>query len=350
MLKKKTFQEYLEAGLMVGNGYLFLLEKWGYVQIGSFVPEVVLNHPGIVEELHEAFVRCGSNVVIPFTYYGHREKMRLIGKEHLLELLNKKALAIGKKVADKYGVLLSGDISNTNIYDPNDEESIEKTKKMFEEQIGWAKEAGVDYMIIETMDFLGEALLAVNICKRENIPCVVTLALSKRLIREGIPVGEAAKKLEEAGAAAVGLNCARGPATMLPLIKEIVESVKIPVAALPVPYKTTEEKPNFQALCCEKNMYSELEPYTLTRHEMAQFAQDAWNAGARIIGFCCGGEPYMLRSMCEQLGRKTIASEFSPNLNLHFAFGNDPSLKKIHTETKNELLLNENKSSETESS
>src|SRR5579885_163559 len=130
MQMKKSFQECLDRGMIVGNGYLFELEKRGYLQIGSFVPEVVLNNPEVVEQLHKEFVRCGSDVVIPLTYYLIREKMRLIGKEHLLKKSYKTALRIAKKVSIEYNVLLAGDISNTNVYDPTDEKSIEETKKM----------------------------------------------------------------------------------------------------------------------------------------------------------------------------------------------------------------------------
>src|SRR5262249_25437532 len=80
--------------VICAEGYLFECERRGYLQAGAFVPEVVLDHPEIVEQLHRDFVHAGSDVVQAFTYYGHREKMRLIGKEELLEPLNRQALAI----------------------------------------------------------------------------------------------------------------------------------------------------------------------------------------------------------------------------------------------------------------
>ena len=153
--------ERLERGHVVcAEGYLFELERRGYVQAGAFVPEVVLDHPEKVTELHREFVHAGSDVVEAFTYYGHREKMRVVGKEHLLEELNRQALALAKEVADETGTLFAGDICNTNVFDPEDEASKHAVRAMFEEQVGWAAEAGVDFVVAETISWAREALIA----------------------------------------------------------------------------------------------------------------------------------------------------------------------------------------------
>ena len=75
--------ERLERGPVIcAEGYLFEFERRGYLQAGTFVPEVVLEHPQLVAQLHREFVHAGSDVVEAFTYYAHREKLRLIDKEH----------------------------------------------------------------------------------------------------------------------------------------------------------------------------------------------------------------------------------------------------------------------------
>src|SRR4051794_28478392 len=139
--------ERLDAGPVVcAEGYLFEFERRGYLQAGAYVPEVVLEHPNLVEELHRTFVNAGSDVVEAFTYYAHREKLRLIGKEHLLEEMNRQALAIAKRVATETGTLFAGDICNTNVF-VGDDDSRRTVRAMFEEQVGWAVEAGVDFII-----------------------------------------------------------------------------------------------------------------------------------------------------------------------------------------------------------
>jgi hypothetical protein len=69
--------KWLDDGPVVcAEGYLFELERRGYLQAGAFVPEVVLEHPEKVSELHREFVHAGSDIVEAFTYYAHREKLR----------------------------------------------------------------------------------------------------------------------------------------------------------------------------------------------------------------------------------------------------------------------------------
>src|SRR5262245_38555083 len=108
--------ERIASGPVIcAEGYLFELERRGYLQAGAYVPEAVIEHPDVVRQLHRDFVHAGSDVVEAFTYYAHREKLRIIGKEELLERLNRQALAIAKEVAEESDKLLAGDICNTNI-------------------------------------------------------------------------------------------------------------------------------------------------------------------------------------------------------------------------------------------
>ena len=161
--------------MICAEGYLFEFERRGYLQAGAFVPEVVLEHPDLVESLHRDFVHAGSDVVEAFTYYAHREKLRIVGREKDLERINRQALRIAKKVARDTGALLAGNICNTNIYDPNDATTQRAARRMFDEQIGWAVDAGVDFIIGETFSYAAEAELATKAIKKAGLPAVVTI-------------------------------------------------------------------------------------------------------------------------------------------------------------------------------
>jgi len=245
------------------------------------------------------------------------------------------ALKLAKEVAAEGGALVAGDICNTNIYIPDDPKTHEEARAMFAEQVGWAKEAGVDFIICETIDFLGEAMIALEEVLKAGLPAVVTLATHKSgMMRDGPSAVEACVKLANAGASVVGFNCSRGPSTMLPLLKELRKAVSIPIAALPVGYNTNPEKPTMQTLIPIEKCYLELEPYVLTRFQVAEFTQQCIEIGVNYMGLCCGGAPYMIRAMAEQLGRQPPASEFSPDLSKHFSLGNHPSFKTINTDFK----------------
>ena len=79
-MEKNLIQRLNDGPVLCAEGYLFAMERRGYLQAGAFVPEVVLEHPEVVSQLHREFIRAGSDVVQAFTYYGHREKLRIIGK------------------------------------------------------------------------------------------------------------------------------------------------------------------------------------------------------------------------------------------------------------------------------
>jgi len=161
-MSKDLIQRLNDGPVLCAEGYLFAMERRGYLQAGAFVPEVVLEHPEVVSQ----FIRAGSDVVQAFTYYGHREKLRIIGKENLLEPLQKNALKIAKDSRNEFkdlDLLVCGDVANTNIYDPNDKKTNIECQKMFEEQITWAKEAGVDFVVAETITWLEEAKIALKV-------------------------------------------------------------------------------------------------------------------------------------------------------------------------------------------
>ncbi|MBA3451089.1 MAG: homocysteine S-methyltransferase family protein, partial [Chloroflexia bacterium] len=286
--------------VICAEGYLFEFERRGYLQAGAFVPEVVLEHPDLVAQLHREFVHAGSDVVEAFTYYAHREKLRLIGKEHLLEQMNRQALAIAKEVAAESGALFAGNICNTNIF-TGDDESKRAVRAMFEEQVGWAIEAGVDFVIGETFSWGEEALIALDVIKQTGKPAVITLAMHQQPVtREGWTPQDACRRLEDAGADVVGLNCIRGPRTMLPMLEAIRHEVKGYVAALPVPYRTDDSEPTFQSLRDPgydaapggRPFPTALDPLMCTRYEIADFAREASALGIRYLGVCCGAGPH----------------------------------------------------------
>ncbi len=335
-----------EGPVICAEGYLFELERRGYLQAGAFVPEVVLEHPELVAALHREFVHAGSDVVEAFTYYAHREKLRIIGREADLERINRGALAIAKEVAKETGVLFAGDICNTNVYDPDDRESEREVRAMFEEQVGWAADAGADFVIAETYSYAQEALLGLAAIKAAGLPAVVTLALHRRPVtRDGWSPAEACKRLADAGADVVGLNCIRGPRTMLPELEAIVGAVDVPVAALPVPYRTTEAEPTFQALtdpACDcipggQPFPTALDPFVCNRYEIGEFARAAYELGVRYLGVCCGNGAHHTRAMAEALGRRPPASRYSPDMSKHAYFGTDETLRAENLEFAREL-------------
>ncbi|WAR08271.1 BHMT1-like protein [Mya arenaria] len=300
--------------VVIAEGYLLELERRGYLQAGSFVPEVVLEHPHLVKNLHEEFVHAGSDVVEAFTYYSHREKLRCIGREDDLERLNKNALAMARAVADDTGTLMAGNICVTG------------------EQVDWAVEGGADYIIAESFGYLGEALLALNVIKEhgKGLPAVVTMApYVPDVTLDYVPIPEACRRLEVAGAAVVGLNCQRGPETMLPLLKEIRKVCKGPIAALPVPMNTREDCRTMFSLKDEKTgelLYpTNINHFLCTRLQVRRFAEAAREIGVQYIGLCCGNAAYLTREVADVYGRKPPSSRYAADMSQNTMVGEEAS-------------------------
>src|ERR671923_199127 len=274
--------ERLDDGPVIcAEGYLFELERRGYLQAGAFVPEVVLEHPELVAQLHREFVHAGSDVVEAFTYYAHREKLRLIGREDALEQINRQALSIAAEVA----------------------------------------------------------LIALDAIREAGLPAVITLAIHRAPeTREGWTPEDACRRIEDAGAAVVGLNCIRGPQTMLPLLERIRAACDGPVAALPVPYRTTDAEPSFQSLTdpgCDcipgdRPFPTALDPFTCNRYELGEFARAAAELGVGYLGVCCGAAPHHIRAVAEALGRTPPASRYSADMSRHAFPGSETSLKDVN--------------------
>ena len=330
--------------VICAEGYVFELERRGYLQAGAFVPEVLTEHPEVVEQLHMDFVHAGSDVTQALTYYVHREKLRVIGRERDLQLMNRKALAIAKKVARRTATLFAGDICNTNIYDPGDRKAHGQVEKIFAEQVGWAADAGVDYIVAETFSWGGEALMALEaIRKYSKVPAVVTLAQHREeTTREGWSIAEACQRLEAAGADVVGLNCHRGPDTIMPALRQIRAAVKCYVAALPVPYRTTAAQPSFMSLtdpCCdnERAFPVGLDPFVCTRAQIFEFGRSAFAMDIRYLGICCGAGPHHIRALAEALGRHPPASKYSADMSKHAFFGTDKRIKSVQRDYRDKL-------------
>ncbi len=324
--------DMLRKQVVLGDGgAIFEMERRGYVSAGPFTPEVSLEHPEALLQLQTEFARAGAQVLQALTYYAHEEKLAAIGRAGALGEMNRAAVEIARRAAEPYGCLVAGNLCNTWVYDPGDPASGRETRRQFDDQIAHQAPHGVDFFIAETIEYLGEALIALEAIAGAGFPAMITLGFKYRQqTLDGVGLAEAFRRLEGAGAQIVGLNCFRDPERMLPLAERVRAAVSCFVAAQPVAYRCTDQHPYFQA---QRHLGRpafplELDPLTLSRVEMAEFARRAAEAGVNYIGGCCGTAPHHLRAMAEALGRRVPASEHSPRLELHTIIGDQAHLKE----------------------
>ena len=132
---------------------------------------------------------------------------------------------------------------------------------------------------------------------------------------------------------------------MLDMLRDIRDAVSCPVAALPVPYRTTAEQPTFQSLrdpgcsCIpdDRPFPVALDALTCNRYEIAEFATAAYGMGVNYIGVCCGAGPHHIRAVAEALGRPAEASKFSADMSKHAFFGTNEAIPEGYKDRASHL-------------
>ena len=306
----KDILERLAEGPVLGDGgYLLELEKRGYVQAGPFTPEVVIQHPDALAQLHREFLRAGAEVLQTMTFYATDDKLATVGLAGTVDEINRNAVRIARDAAAEGDALVAGNLSLTWAYEPSNASSAEHVRSLFDRQLQDQLDAGPpDFWIGETFSYLGEALLFVERAKRTGLPVMVTMSFEKlpAASYEGDTAGTCATRLAEEGADVVGVNCLNGPDQQLPIAIEMVGAVgdTVPVATQPVAYATTSEAPDFTA---SPSFPYALSGMTLPRGDLAAFASAARDAGVRYIGSCCGSVAEHVRAMAKVLGKLSEA-------------------------------------------
>jgi betaine-homocysteine S-methyltransferase len=301
----KGILERLAGGRVLGDGgYLLELEKRGYVQAGPFTPEVVIEQPDALAQLHREFLRAGVDVLQTMTFYASDDKLATVGLAGKVDDINRNAVRIAREVASDGDALVAGNLSLTWAYLPEDPSSPDRVRALFDRQLQDQLDAGPpDFWIGETFSYLGEALLFVERAKATGLPLMVTMSFEQPEPRsyEGETPAECARRLAAAGADIVGVNCLNGPEQQLPIATQMRGAVDgVFVASQPVAYATTDDAPDFTAL---PNFPYELDPLQVSRKTMAEFARKADEAGIDYIGSCCGSVQAHVRAMAKVLGK-----------------------------------------------
>jgi betaine-homocysteine S-methyltransferase len=300
---RRGLLERLSDGVVLGDGgYLLELERRGYVQAGPFTPEVSIVHPEALAELHREFLLAGAEVLQALTFYASEEKLATVGLAGRVDDINRAAVEVARGVAADQDVLVAGNLSLTWAYDPSDLGSSDRVRALFDRQLEVQMDVGIDVVVCETFTWLQEALIATERAKATGLPVVTTMAFERAPTSyEGDSPGECARRLVDAGADVVGVNCLRPPKRMLGLAAEMLASVSAPVACQPAAYRTPHDQPDFTALPA---FPYELDPLQLSRLEMAEYAVEAKQLGVGYIGSCCGSIAAHVRAMARALGKR----------------------------------------------
>jgi len=307
MAPKKGLLQRLDEGVVIGDGgFVFALEKRGYVKAGPWTPEAVVEEPEAVRQLHREFLRAGSNVMQAFTFYASDDKLANRGNKsselHSCEGINKAACDLARQVAEEGDALMAGGLSETPTYLSGCNK--EDTQKEFRKQVEVFKKNKVDFILAEYFEYIEEMEWAIEVCKESGLPVVASMCIGPEGDCRGVPCGECGVRMAKAGADVVGINCHFDPFVTLDglrLMKAAMdaEGIKKHMISQPLAFHTPDAKR--QGFIDLPEFPFGLEPRICTRWDMHRYAREAYDLGVRYIGGCCGFEPYHIRAIAEEL-------------------------------------------------
>ncbi|XP_059193273.1 betaine--homocysteine S-methyltransferase 1-like [Centropristis striata] len=304
--KRRGILERLNAGeVVVGDGgYVLQLERRGYVKAGHWTPEAAVEHPEAVRQLHREFLRAGANVIQTFTFYCSEDKLEISGnvKNITGAQINDAACDLAREVANEGDALVAGCVSKTPCYVESHSET--EVKAIFKKQMDDFLKKDIDFFIVEFVDHVEEAVWAVEVLKTGGKPVGATLCISPHGDKHGVPPGECAVRLVKAGADIVGINCHLDPLTCVRTVKLMKAGLekaglKAHLMIQPLGFHTPEC--NFGGYTSLPEYPFALETRAMTRWDIHKYAREAYNAGIRYIGGCCGFEPYHIRAIAEEV-------------------------------------------------
>lgn len=303
----------LRDGVVLGDGgYLIELERRGYVDSGSrrekvgtgkgsgqFTPEVAIEQPEALRQLHREFLGAGSQVLQALTFFGTREKLTRAGYGAQTESINHAAVKLAREVAGDRA-LVAGSVSRTQLIEREGMDALGKARDHIAEQIRLLKDAGVDFLILETFFHLAEMKVALGCAAAAGLPAVATMSFRPLIsaCTDGHSPAECAKVLADLGAIAVGANCEQEPSRMLPLLREMRAACSIPIAAQPSAFRTSDTCHCFTR---QPAFPDDLETIHVSRKEFESLGHAARQEGIGYLGGCCGCNAAYIRALSDGL-------------------------------------------------
>ncbi len=300
-MKKQEFQALLKENPILLDGATGSNLQQKGMPTGICPEKWILENREILIRLQQDFVDAGSNIVYAPTFTANRIKLAEYGLEEQIRQINYDLVALSKEaVVDR--ALVAGDITMTSAQlAPMGTLDFEELINVYKEQITYLTQAGVDLLVVETMMSLQETRAALIAAKEVcDLPVMATMTFeSDGRTLYGTDAVTAAVTLESLGADAVGTNCSTGPDKMADIIRRMAEVTSIPIIA----------KPNagLPSLDRNKNTVYDMEPAAF-----GESMKELVEAGASIVGGCCGTTPAHIRALKEAVGVMHLTPRHKP--------------------------------------
>jgi len=282
---EESFAEMLERdGLALFDGAMGTMFYTKGVFINRAFEELNLTRPGLVRELHAEYLAAGADILETNTYAANRFRLSAHGLADKVDEINRRGVELAREAANGRA-WVAGSIGPLGVrIEPFGPIGRDEAREVFAEQARALVGAGVDLLVVETFSHLPEIEEALHALREVcAIPVVAQVSVGKAgVTREGVAVGEAAERLVEAGAVAVGVNCSEALAT-LDALEAMRRAVRVPLSGQP--------NAGLPRTVQGRNIYLASPDY------LVAWARRALRSGARLLGGCCGTTPDHIRTL-----------------------------------------------------
>ncbi len=284
----KTFLERIQRGeVLTADGATGTNLQQRGLPIGQPGELFVLQNPQAIHDLARDFFAAGAQIILTCTFGASRIRLRHTGLEDRFEPINRAAVELARKAVDGSHVLLAASIGPTGrMMHPLGDLQADAARENFREQAGLLAECGVDLIVIETMFDLGEAEAAVQGARAATrLPLVCSFSYDRgKKTMMGVSPTRAAQVMGELGVDLIGINCGRSLEDNLANLHELRSATRLPLW-----FKPNAGLPVTDAVGTLS--------YSVTAEDMGQSAAAWIEAGAQVVGGCCGSSPAHLAAI-----------------------------------------------------
>ena len=288
-MKIQDFNDRLKNSILIADGAMgsMLHEAVGTVRCFD---ELNATEPEAVFRVHQAYIEAGAQIIETNTFGANRFKLAALGIPDEVQRFNSRGVKIAREAREAASreILIAGSIGPLGIGVQARHPEPDFILSVFKEQAQALEERGVDLFVLETFSYIEEILLAIDAIRSfSNLPIVAQLTYSE----EGTTFGDvrpflAASLLKDKNVQVIGANCTLGPQSLLPILQELSNTGEICISGMP--------NAGFPKREGDRIVYPKSSP-----QYFAQFAREAVEIGARLLGGCCGTTPAHIRAMAE---------------------------------------------------
>ncbi|MDE6434025.1 MAG: homocysteine S-methyltransferase family protein [Lachnospiraceae bacterium] len=289
-MTKEQFKTLVKQKILVLDGATGSNLQRAGMPTGICPEQWILEHPEVLVKLQADYINAGSNIIYAPTFTCNRIKLEEYGLEEQLIQMNQQLVTLSKEAVAKtgYRAYVAGNLTMTGrqLY-PIGKLTLEELIEVYKEQIRILADAGVDLLVVETMMSLAEARAALLAAQETcELPVIVSMTYNEdgRTLY-GTDPKTAVVVLQSLGADAIGINCSTGPAEMIPLVEQMKRYANVPILA----------KPNAGM----PELIDGETVYAMTPEEFALHGRSLVQAGAGIVGGCCGTTPAHITALAQ---------------------------------------------------